>query len=92
MVEMSMNKARYIDLFKDEELSLKKYWLGPRSQEVGWVEGQGGRRTIPNATVTSRKKSVLKRAAMRVISMFHQWRGGGGGGGRGGGGGGKNYT
>ena len=45
------------------ELSPKKFWLGPRSQEVG---GEKGRLY----TVIIRMTPALKWAAMRTILMF----------------------
>ena len=48
------------------ELSPKKFWRGPRSQETG-KEGDCTYRY----TATTRMTPALKWAAMRTILMFH---------------------
>ena len=48
------------------ELSLKRHWQGPRSQEVGEKEDY-----TYCYTVTSRMTPTLRLAAMTAMSMFH---------------------
>ena len=50
----------------DAELSPKKYWRGPKSQEMR-VQGD----YTQHETVTSRMAPALRWAAMRAILMFH---------------------
>ena len=55
----------WLSLF-NADLSLKRYWLGPKSQEVGEVGGYTQR-----YIVTTRTTPVLRWAAMRAILIFH---------------------
>ena len=48
------------------ELSLKRWWRGPRSQEVG---EEGDYLTLH---CHHQNDPALRRAAMRVVLMFHQ--------------------
>ena len=56
------------------ELSPKRYWRQPRSQEVCVCGGGGGILYRPDDTtdtVTTRMTPALRREAMRAVLMFH---------------------
>ena len=66
--ELSGDQTSEIGWLKgfNAELSPKRYWRGPRSQEVG-EEGDYSK----SYTVTAKMTSSLKLVQMRAILMFH---------------------
>ena len=61
----------WLNLFNGE-LSLKRYWRGPRFQEVGEEGEEGDYLTLH---FTTRMSPALRWAAMRAILMFHNCEG-----------------